>query len=212
MHRTIGRATLALGVFMMGCGGPQPAEPTALEATSGPAAKPSGVELHYGALRLVAPATWSSNPPRSDFVLADFNLLPAKGDTVNGRLTVSIVGGSIDDNLSGWRQQFTKDPAEEFEEGPLPPHEQKSLKESPENRVIAGIPVVFVDIAGTYREQFAPPKRPERHPDYRLLGAICGEPADEHHLYIKFYGPARTVAAHSKEFRAFVDSMQVKQP
>lgn len=213
MRQCIIIVAFALSAFMIGCG--RSAEPKGSEGSdvgAGSVAKPAGMELQFDALHLVAPSTWKSNRPAADYILAEFSLPRAEGDAFDGRLTVSIVGGSLRSNLDVWRHQFTKDRAQQVEPGSPQLHEEEPPSEFLKDREIAGIPVVFVDIEGTYYDRSSPEKPPEQHPGYRLLGAICGEAAEEHHLYIKFYGPAKTVAAHADEFRTFVRSMRVKRP
>lgn len=105
-----------------------PAEPTAPVAASAPdASVPSvaapadaihqglaqpavtenlGPEVVVGAVQLKAPEGWTRKQPRSQFIAAEFALPKAEGDELDGRLTVSLAGGSVADNVKRWRDQF----------------------------------------------------------------------------------------------------------
>jgi hypothetical protein len=234
---TILRCCVASGLCMLltGCGESQPASapsttarttappsndksiPTTSEKTIAPAAEKSaippadehdGVELKLGRIRLTAPKNWISKPPATDFILAEFSLPRAAGDAADGRLTVSAVGGSVDENLALWREQFNKKPAAQPDNAEQADEDadEKPPQESVEKREIAGVPVVFVDIAGTFRDQSRPSQPVVKHPGYRMLGAICDVQGQLH--FIKLYGPVKTISAHADEFRALVGSLK----
>jgi gluconolactonase len=70
--------------------------------------------------------------------------------------------------------------------------------------------VTLVDIPGTYKDSpggpFAGGAAVDR-PDYRMLAAIVETPDRRGNHFLKFYGPAKTVAAHADGFRAMVEGM-----
>ncbi len=153
-----------------------------------------GPEVSLGAVYLTAPEGWIRKQPRSDFVLAEFNLSRAQGDGADGRLTVTAVGGSIEANVDRWRQQFGGKPEEE----------------SREHLEIAGLKVALVDFSGTYLDQPMGIGPAEPRPAYRMLAAIFGVGGRQYIL--KCYGPQRTIADHADEFLAFIGSVKSAGP
>jgi hypothetical protein len=69
--------------------------------------------------------------------------------------------------------------------------------------------VTLVDVSGTYKDMpggpFAGGKTVER-PDYRMLAAIVETAKDGSH-FLKFYGPAETVAKHADGFRTMIEGL-----
>ena len=150
-----------------------------------------------GALLLEAPAGWKRVQPKSDIVETEFSI-PSAAELPAGRMTVMGAGGSVQANVDRWYGQFsqpdggaTKDKAT-----------TKTLK-------LAGCTVTLVDVSGTYKDMpggpFAGGKTIER-PDYRMLAAIVETPKDGSH-FLKFYGPAATVAKEADGFRKMVEGL-----
>jgi len=117
-------------------------------------------EVSLGRMGLSAPEGWLRKPPAVDFILAEFILSRAEGDAADVRLTVSSVGGSVEQNVDRWRGQFGGKPQ----------------KESLDRVEIAGVEVTLVDFCGTYVDQRGPFAPTVERPDYRLLGAILRSP------------------------------------
>jgi hypothetical protein len=63
-------------------------------------------------------------------------------------------------------------------------------------------------MAGTYKDQRGPFAPAVNRKDYRMLAAIIE--TDEGNLFLKFYGPKRTIAEHEKAFRKMVEEMKGK--
>ncbi len=155
-----------------------------------PAAVPSGPEVELDGARLTAPSAWNRKAPRVEFIRAEFGLPRAEGDPADGRLTVSMAGGSLKDNVDRWRQQFAGKPEKE---------NQETLK-------VDGIDVTLVDFSGTYNDQMGMFGPSTERPGYRMLGAIFDVGGQL--CFIKAYGPAKTMAARAGEFRSFVQSLK----
>ena len=153
-----------------------------------------GSEVDLGAVRLTAPQDWIRNQPRIDFIRAEFVLPKSEGDDVDGRLTVSVAGGSLQDNIDRWRQQFSGKPE----------------KEAKDQIKVAEMEVTLVDFSGTYHDQRGPFAPAEERTGYRMLGAIFDLEGQLH--FIKCYGPAKTMEARAGEFRSFVQSLQLAEP
>lgn len=151
---------------------------------------PSGPVVDLRTVKLTAPEGWIRKPPRSGFVRAEFSLPRAAGDPADGRLTVTVAGGSIADNIERWRQQFGGKPEKEA---------QDKIK-------VAQIEVALVDFSGTYLDQGAMMGPGTELPGYRMLGAIFDLGGELY--FIKAYGPAKTMAAQADKFRNFVRSLK----
>jgi hypothetical protein len=155
-------------------------------------------EVELGEVRLTAPKTWVRKAPRSEVIAAEFTLPRAAGDDADGRLTVSSVGGSLQENLDRWRRQFGEKPD----------------KESQEKLEVAGVQVTVLDVSGTFRDPMAGgfhgpggSMAATEHPGYRMLGAVLE--LGGRLYFVKSYGPATTMAARAEEFRAFVRSLRL---
>jgi hypothetical protein len=144
----------------------------------------------FGTLRLAAPEGWVRQQPRSQFVLAEFALPKAEGDAQDGRLTLSLAGGSVDANVQRWQDQLGS----------------QREKDSRSEVEIAGLTVTLVDLSGTYNDQPGPYAPSVSREGYRILGAIIPVKGDLH--FIKAYGPQKTMAEHETAFHAFVKSVQ----
>ena len=148
--------------------------------------------METAALRLTAPDSWVRQPPRSQFVTAEFSLPRAAGDETDGRLTVSVAGGSVEANIDRWRGQF---------EGVLTRDTQEDLQ-------IQGLTVKLVDCSGNFNDQPGPFAPGVMREGYRMLAAIIPTSGQLH--FVKAYGPERTMAQHEPAFRAFLQSLEVK--
>lgn len=151
-------------------------------------------EVELGAMMLTAPQEWIRRQPSSSFLITEFTLPKSEGDTEDGRLTVSAVGGTLEDNLARWKGQFGGQPE----------------AESRETVNVGPVPITLVDYSGTFTDSlgmFAP--GPQR-PGYRMLGAVI--PLEGQFFFVKGYGPAQTIAAHAPRIRAFIQSLQPRPP
>lgn len=151
-----------------------------------------GPVVTLGRVRLTSPEGWKRKAPRSEFIQAEFALPRSEGDAADGRLTVTTAGGSVEDNVSRWRGQFS----------------QQLDKESQEQLKVQDVEVTLVDFTGTYNDQRGNLAQLAESPNYRMLGAIFSVDGALH--FIKLYGPEQTVAAHAEEFRGFVQSLQLE--
>lgn len=161
-------------------------------SAAGPSAESLGPEVDLDAARFKAPAGWVRKQPRSGIVAAEFSLPRVEPDKDDGRLTVTVAGGSIQENIKLWRQQFGGKPE----------------KQTPEKITIAGVPVTLVDFSGTSTGQPGMTGTAEEGKGYRMLVAILDVGGQLH--FVKLYGPEKTVDAHAAEFRSFVQSFQPK--
>lgn len=173
---------------------PSPATPAAQSApAAGDSNAPGGADIDLELVRLTAPKGWlRKEPAMPGFVLAELALPHAEGDPADGRLTVSVAGGSVESNVARWRQQFGDKPD----------------KEATEKLDVGGLAVTLVDLSGTYRDQRGMMGPAIERANYRMLGAIF-QAGDKTH-FIKAYGPAKTMGQQVEAFKQFVRSAKTK--
>lgn len=157
------------------------------------------IALADGKLALTAPEGWVRQQPRSRIVEHEFSVPAAEGDEQDGRVTVMGAGGSIEDNIARWCDQFLQPDGADSRE--------KALVEELN---VAGQSVVLVDISGTYLDKPFPMAREfvERE-GYRMLGAII-RTEKLGNYFVKFYGPAHTVTNYEDAFQQMVEQLQVR--
>jgi hypothetical protein len=148
------------------------------------------------ALSLVTPETWKQLPPKSTVIQHEFRV-PATGDTFV-RVTFSISGGSIKDNIDRWVGQFDGAKKEDIKI---------------EKKDIGATVVNMVDITGTYKESMGggpfapgPMKKLENH---RMLGAII-ELKSGTRVYAKATGPKDLIESNKADFVKMIEGLQTK--
>ena len=151
-----------------------------------------------GSLSLEAPAGWQRVQPKSGIVETEFSIPASQDGEPAGRMTVMGAGGSVQANIDRWYGQFAQ-----------PDGTATQDKATTKKLEIAGCKVTLVDVSGTYKDKpmgpFAGGAGVDR-PNYRMLAAIVEVP-DRGNYFLKFYGPAATVAAHADGFRKMVEGI-----
>ena len=151
-----------------------------------------------GKLTLTAPANWVEKKPAINFIEAEYSIPPVQGDETAGRLTAMGAGGSVEDNIKRWADQFAGDAG-----GAKPKLDKLS---------VSGTEIQLVDLAGTYKDSpagpFAKGKTTLRE-NYRMLGAII-QTKGEGNYFLKLYGPKATIDENEKPFHEMVKSLKVK--
>jgi len=155
--------------------------------------------LGEGNLSLSAPAGWTKKEPASRIVEAEFAIPPAKGDETPGRLTAMGAGGSVEQNVDRWIDQFV---------GPG----GSAVKPRRDKTTVSGAEVHVVDLSGTYKDTPGGPfagGKPIMRDNYRMLGAII-QTKDKGNYFLKLYGPKATIDENEKGFQEMVKSLKVK--
>jgi hypothetical protein len=159
------------------------------------------VELGEGKLTITAPAEWKKVQPKSRIIEYEFATKSATGDKEAGRVTIMGAGGSVEDNIKRWIGQFSQADGSDTKD-----------KAKVEKKTIGASEVHFVDLSGTYKDMpagpFAGGKAIDR-PDYRMLAAIVVTKSAGNY-FVKFYGPAKTVAENEKAFKEMMESVKEK--
>lgn len=153
-----------------------------------------GIPGSAGGLKWTASSRWKSDAPRP-MRAATYQVPAAAGDKEGGECVVYFFGagqgGGVQANLDRWVTQFKESP-----------------KPKTGKQTINGLAVSTFDAAGTYMQAVGGPMsgKTTDKPGYRMLGAIVEGP--QANIFIKFTGPAKTVAASEKEFDALLKSFK----
>lgn len=170
---------------------------TATAADAGSPAAERAFTIGDGSFSLSAPEGWQRVQPRSRIVEAEFAIASDEGQQA-GRMTVMGAGGSIEANIDRWFGQFGQ-----------PDGGATKDRAAVKKLTIAGCTVTMVDVSGTFRDMpggpFAGGKTIER-PNYRMLAAIVETPSQGNY-FLKFYGPAATVAKSADGFRTMIEGI-----
>jgi len=131
---------------------------------------------------------------------ATYSVPAAAGDSDPGECVVYFFGqgqgGGVEANLERWKGQM-KGPGGK-------PVEAKTAK-----RKVRNLPVTTIDASGEYTGMGGPMAASRTvKPGYRLLGAIIEGPGGN--VFLKFTGPAKTVAANQAKFEQLLNSFQAK--
>ena len=98
-------------------------------------------------------------------------------------------GGSVEENLSRWAQQF---------ETAAPPKKGE--------KTVHGLRVHTIEVSGTYLASGGPMMQSQgKKPGYRLLGAIVEAPGGL--VFFKCTGPAATIGKAQPDFESLVGSL-----
>jgi hypothetical protein len=169
---------------------------TALPACTG-ARRGSMVEID--GLRARTPASWFPVRPVTPPRMAHFRL---PGRREDAELTLFHYGrgygGDAQSNIARWQEQF---------EPPL----GQSIEEATEVRRYRhrGLRLIVVALRGTYLHRERPldlASRPQRRPDYRMIGVVIESRHGPHFLHL--VGPAPTVARHEQAFFRWLQSFR----
>jgi hypothetical protein len=148
-------------------------------------------------VRWTAPAGWTnegSRPMRA----ATYTIAPASGDKASAECGVYFFGpgqgGTVEANLERWKGQF------KGADGKVAPAQVAK-------RTVHGLVVTTIDAAGEYSGMGGPMAASSAPvPGYRLMGAIVAGPGGN--VFVKFTGPAKTLAANQQKFEQLLSSFQ----
>jgi len=171
---------------------------TADEPKKEPAEKPAKaakkVTIAGGKISFDAPAGLTQKKPQFNLIDAEFSAAAVDGGRP-GRLTISRAGGSLDQNLGRWKQQIR------------PANGAAGTNMKIEVAKINRLEVRRIQANGSYHPPFG---GNFGFKGYRLVGAIF-ETKKTGRIFVKFYGPEKTIVKHEKAFNAMVESLQVKE-
>jgi hypothetical protein len=150
-----------------------------------------------GGMRWTAPAGWTAEGERP-MRAATYTVPPAPGDAPGAECVVYFFGqgqgGSVEANIERWTGQFR---------GP----DGKPAAPRVAKRHSHGLTITTIDVSGTYSGMGGPMAGGGTPlPGYRLLGAIVEGPGGN--VFVKFTGPAKTVAANEQKFEQLLSSFE----
>jgi hypothetical protein len=151
-----------------------------------------------GGMRWTAPAGWR-NEGAQPMRAATYRIAPAPGDSVGAECGAYFFGvgqgGSVDANIGRWKGQF---------QGP----DGTTAPARVATRKTGGLILTTIETAGTYSGGGGPTAPSQGGvPGYRLLGAIVEGPGGN--VFVKFTGPAKTIAANQQKFDQLLASFQL---
>jgi hypothetical protein len=146
-------------------------------------------------LTWTAPAGWKTEAPRP-MRAATYTVAPAAGDKLGGEVVINYFGpgqgGGVEANIDRWKSQM---------QGP----DGKPANATVGKRTVRGIAMTTIDASGAYSGMGGPMMTSSKAvPGYRLLGAIIEGPGGS--VFVKFTGPANTVAANRQKFEQLLAS------
>ncbi len=160
---------------------------------------PDGAGTGTAELLWDVPAQWVAESPSSTMRRAQYRVPGPGGD---GECVVFYFGpgqgGDALSNARRWASQFTQPDGTASEEVA----ELRELE-------VAGIPVLLVEVTGTYDGGALPGQPPrESLPGHMLLGAVARGP--DANWFFKFTGPRQTVEDARGAFEAMVRSLRTR--
>jgi hypothetical protein len=144
-------------------------------------------------IQWTAPAGWKAEAERP-MRLATYTLAP--GAECVFYFFGTGQGGSVEANLNRWIGQF-------LQAGGKPSKAAAKIAK----RTIHGWPVTTLEVSGDYTGMGGPMAKSDAPPmpGYRMLGAIVEGPQGS--VFIKFTGPAKTVADNQAAFDKMLESL-----
>jgi hypothetical protein len=144
-----------------------------------------------------APAGFKAEAPQP-MRAATYTVLALPGDKANAECAVYFFGagqgGSVEANIERWKGQF------------------KGVDGKPAPAKIAkrttsfGMTITTIDTSGDYSGLGGPLSSGQSVPGYRLLGGIVQAPGGN--IFVKFTGPAKTIAANEAKFEQLITSFK----
>lgn len=162
-------------------------------------AKDQSFAIASGKLTLSAPKGWARKQPASRIVEHEFAAPKVDTDEIDGRFTVMAAGGSVAANIDRWVGQFAQ-----------PDGGSTKEKTKTQELMIAKNKVHVVDISGNYKDQARGPMGPAvTREGFRMLAAII-ETEKDGLVFLKFYGPKKTVDMNEKPFMEMLQTLKAK--
>jgi hypothetical protein len=185
MRRTV--LSFALLMSVIACSSEEKASkaPEAVSMTA------TGTALDLGAITVMVPDGWTTQPPSSSMRKAQF-VLPKQGDDAeDAEMVVFYFGtgsaGSVDANLDRWRGQMI------------------GAEGDTQKGSANGMAVTTLDVKGAYASSMGPRMQPgQTKPNFRMIASIVESPAGAY--YFKLTGPQITISHWHGSFTQFINS------
>ena len=152
-----------------------------------------------GSLKFAAPKGWETRAPSSAMRVGEFAVPGVNGSAELVVYYFGGTGGSVDANIQRWLGQMQQ-----------PDGKPTSEVAKRETKTINGLDVALLDVSGTYVAEMRPGAT-EKHnsPGFRMRTAVITTPRGPY--FLKFVGPAATIAAWDAGFNQFLSSLKFEQ-
>jgi hypothetical protein len=161
-----------------------------------PASVVASSRIRIGELTATVDEGWIQEAPSSSMRLTQFRLPASERGIDDAELAVfSSIGGSVQDNLSRWFNQFSQPDGSDSQE-------KARVQEFSVNEMSTTI----ADLTGTFTGGGMPMSQPVEKKDYRLLAAIVVGASDVY--YFKLVGPDKTVERWATSFGEFIGDLR----
>ena len=161
-----------------------------------PASVIASSRVRIGDLTATVDEGWIQEVPSSSMRLTQFRLPASERGIDDAELAVfSSIGGSVQDNLSRWFDQFSQPDGSDSQE-------KARVQEFSVNEMSTTI----VDLTGTFTGGGMPMSQPVEKKGYRLLAAIVVGASDVY--YFKLVGPEKTVERWATSFGEFIGDLR----
>ena len=161
-----------------------------------PASVIASSRIRIGELTAMVDEGWIQEAPSSSMRLTQFRLPASERGIDDAELAVfSSIGGSVQDNLSRWFDQFSQPDGSDSQE-------KARVQEFSVNEMSTTI----ADLTGTFTGGGMPMSQPVEKKDYRLLAAIVVGASDVY--YFKLVGPEKTVERWATSFGEFIGDLR----
>ena len=170
------------------------AAPQAVSAQ--PASVIASSRIRIGELTATVDEGWIQEAPSSSMRLTQFRLPASERGIDDAELAVfSSIGGSVQDNLSRWFDQFSQPDGSDSQEHARV--QEFSVDE---------MSITIADLTGTFTGGGMPMSQPVEKKGYRLLAAIVVGASDVY--YFKLVGPEKTVERWATSFGEFIGDLR----
>jgi hypothetical protein len=148
------------------------------------------------------PAGWVGLKPSSSMRVADFTLPKTGADAEDATVTVYYfggTGGTVQANLDRWIGQMTQPDG----------RSSRDVARTSTMTSLNGLKITLIDLPGTYVAEVRPGSTERfNKPGFRLKAAVVETRTGPH--FIKFVGPAATVAKWDASFQTFLRELGEK--
>jgi hypothetical protein len=138
-----------------------------------------------------APEAWALSDHPSPMRLATYKVPKADGDSDDGELSITQVGGDVASNVERWKGQFEGGPPAKVTD-----------------RAVGDFKVTVVEAEGSFKGMSMPAAGPtEPKKDWALLGAVVEWPGHGDAYFFKLTGPKKTIDAAKPGFDELLGSL-----
>lgn len=160
--------------------------------SAGGASGDAGAMVEIRGLAMAIPESWQQEPPDNEFRLAQYRV-PGAEDAGDGTFTIfqfgRTQGGSLEDNLQRWTQQFTDGAG-----GPVRP--------TIDQFEVGAMHITTHEASGMFSGGMGSPPQE----NYTVINAMVGTPGGS--FFPKLAGPSATIAQHRDAFIAMLRALE----